>query len=88
MPPIITTAIRATTGLDQLVFLIVSLALLAPLGCFIFAILFFLVSFLLGLVNRAAVVFCWAVNGHHFQGLRLGCIDELMLCARWNNNNV
>lgn len=88
MPSIVTTAIRAATSLDKLVLFIVSLALLAPLWCFIFAILLFFVSFLFGLVDRAAVVFRWAVNGHNFQRLRLGCIDELMLCSGGNDNNV
>lgn len=88
MPPIVTTAIRAATSLDKLVLLIVSLALLAPLWCFIFAILLFLVSFLFGLVDRAAVVFRWTVDCHHFQRLRVGCIDELMLCSGGNDNDV
>lgn len=87
VPSVISICIRSAAGLDELVLLIVGLALLAPFWGLIFATLFLFITLFLGLVYRATVVLRRAVYSHQLEWLGLRCIDELVLgTGRYDND--
>lgn len=88
MPSIITIFIGTATFLDKTLLLIVILALLTPLRRLIFAILLFLITLFLGLVDSSAIMLRRAVNSDELQRLGLRCVDELMLSAGWYHDDI
>jgi hypothetical protein len=88
MSSIITVLIRTATFLDQALLLIVILALLTPLRRLILAVLLFLITFFLGLVDSSAIMLRWAVNSYKLQRLSLRCVDELVLSAGWYHDDI
>jgi hypothetical protein len=88
MSSIIAVLIGAATFLDQTLLLIVLLTLLTPLRRLIFSILFFLVTLFLSFVNSSTVMLRWAVDRHKLQRLSLRCVDELVLSAGWDDDDV
>lgn len=88
MSSIIAILIGSATFLDKTMLLVVILALLTPLRRLILATLLFLVALFLRLVDSSAVMLRWAIDRYKLQRLGLGCVDELVLGAGWNDDDV
>jgi hypothetical protein len=88
MSSIVTILIRPATFLDQTMLFVVFFALLTPLWSLILATLFLFIALFLRLVNSSTVMLCWAVHSDELQRLGLGCVDELVLSAGRDNDDV
>jgi len=88
MSSIVTILVRSAAFLDKTLLHIVLFALLTPLRRLILATLFLFIALFLRLVNSSTVMLCWAVHSDELQRLGFGCVDELVLSAGWDHNNV
>jgi hypothetical protein len=68
--------------------LVVLLALLTPLWRLILAVFLFFVTLFLRLMNSPAIMLRRAVNSHELQRLCLRRVDELVLSAGWDDDDV
>lgn len=88
MPPIIPIPIRPSTRLNLPQLLIPLLTPLRPLGRLILPVLLLLIAFLLRLMHGLGIVLGGRVHRHEFQGLRGGRVDELVLGACGDDDDV
>lgn len=88
MAAVIAILVWATALLDKTILLILALALLAPRGRFVPSSILFLVALFFGLVNRLRIVLGGAVYRHKLERLGLGGVDELVLRASRNNDDI